>query len=594
VRRAVLLAMALLLTVSADLGVSSCVSLPRTGPVQSRRVADTADGEALVDYTPAGPRRRSTPLSLVDHWLDSMTATPLNTYVAREFLTTGSSTSWVPERGTVVYGNQQLVAGPGGVVTVRLRDVVELDDRGAWRGDPTSGRGHDYRLRLVKEDGEWRISHPPNRLLIPRAHLDTQYQQFLLYFFGRSAQVLVPEPVYVPRGRQAPTLLVAGLLKGPEPHLGDVERTFLPPGTSLDGISVPVTRDGTAEVPLSDQVLDADNHELKLLFAQIAWTLGQVRGVQRLRVTVSGTPIDLPGSPEAAGVGDFSEFDPSVAWASTALFGVRDRRVVTFGSQGEDRVSGPFGTLALGPRSIAVDPLAQHIAEVSADGRTVLEADRDGVPGRAARMSDTRPVYTGGTDVLRPAYDLYGQLWVVDRTPSGGRLSVVRNGVARTELVPGLSGAQVTRFVLSRDGTRLVAELRRAGRDDLVVARVRRDTRGRVVSVAGSRRLEVDGVPDRIQDIAWRTPTDLAVLVAPTPGTSEVLLAKVDGSSTATELSTEAAPFRGSAVRLVTSPSRETSLYVATSDGRLYALSSRGRWQASSIKPGLRAPTFAG
>ena len=58
VRRAVLLAMALLLAVSADLGVSGCVSLPRTGPVQSRSVADTADGEALVDYTPAGPRRR--------------------------------------------------------------------------------------------------------------------------------------------------------------------------------------------------------------------------------------------------------------------------------------------------------------------------------------------------------------------------------------------------------------------------------------------------------------------------------------------------------------------------------------------------------
>ena len=515
--------------------------------------------------------------------------------MARQFLTTGSSTSWVPERGTVVYGNQQLVAGPGGVVTLRLRDVVELDDRGAWRGDPTSGRGHDYRLRLVKEDGEWRISHPPNRLLIPRAHLDTQYQQFLLYFFGRSAQVLVPEPVYVPRGRQAPTLLVAGLLKGPEPHLGDVERTFLPPGTSLDGISVPVTRDGTAEVPL--QRPGARRGQPRAEAAVRADRLDSGPGARR--ATAAGHGVrdarsTCPGRPRRAGVGDFSEFDPSVAWASTALFGVRDRRVVTFGSQGEDRVSGPFGTLALGPRSIAVDPLAQHIAEVSADGRTVLEADRDGVPGRAARMSDTRPVYTGGTDVLRPAYDLYGQLWVVDRTPSGGRLSVVRNGVARTELVPGLSGAQVTRFVLSRDGTRLVAELRRAGRDDLVVARVRRDTRGRVVSVAGARRLEVDGVPDRIQDIAWRTPTDLAVLAG-----AHARYVRGAAGQGGRLLDRDRAQHRGcavpgSAVRLVTSPSRETSLYVATSDGRLYALSSRGRWQASSIKPGLRAPTFAG
>ena len=41
-----------------------------------------------------------------------------------------------------------------------------------------------------------------------------------------------------------------------------------------------------------------------LLFAQIAWTLGQLPGVQRVRVTVGGTPIDLPGSREDVGVDD--------------------------------------------------------------------------------------------------------------------------------------------------------------------------------------------------------------------------------------------------------------------------------------------------
>ncbi len=77
--------------------------------------------------------------------------------------------------------------------------------------------------------------------------------------------MLVPEPVYVPRGRQAPTLLVAGLLKGPRPGVG-AERTVLPKGTSLDGISVPVSREGTAEVPLSDQVLEIDDDQLATVY----------------------------------------------------------------------------------------------------------------------------------------------------------------------------------------------------------------------------------------------------------------------------------------------------------------------------------------
>ncbi len=578
--------------------LAGCTGLPADGPVQTRSVADGGEGEALIDYTPPGPRAGSAPVPLVDSWLTAMTATPLSSIVAREFLTADSSRSWVPERGTVVYGSQQLVPRRGGVVTLRLRDVVELDDRGAWRGDPTAGRGRDITLRMVRESGQWRISRPPNRLLIPRSQLDSQYQQLSLYFFDRSAKVLVPEPVYVPRGAQAPTLLLAALLKGPAGRLREVERTFFPEDSAVDGISVPVSRTGTAEVPLSDQVLDADDRELTMMFAQLAWTLGQVPGVQRLRVTVAGSPVELPGPREDVGVGEFSEFDPSVAWASTDLFGVRDRRVVTFRTGDEQRVSGPFGALALAPRWIAVDPLAQHVAGVTADGSTVLDSDRDGQPGRPARASDLRTVYSRGTDVLRPVFDLYGQLWVVDRTLAGARLSVVTG--ASTEPVtarvsaPGLAGADVSRFLLSRDGTRVVAAVRQGGRDGLLVSRVRRDAKGRVLGMLAARRLRVDGAPAVIRDVAWRTPTDLAVLVSPAPGVSDVLLATIDGSSAATGIVANAARFRGPAVRLVTSPSRGAPLYLATSTGRLYALSSRGRWNDSDIAPGLGAATFVG
>jgi hypothetical protein len=594
VRRPDRLVAALVTGVLAVPSLAGCVGLPSDGPVRTRGVGNSGEGDALVDYTPPRPKAGSGPLRLVDGWLTAMTATPLSTLVARAYLTADSSRSWVPERGTVVYGSQQILARPGGVVMLRLRDVVELDDRGTWRGDPTAGRGRDLTLRLVREHGQWRIARPPDRLLIPRTQLDTQYQQLSLYFFDRAAKVLVPEPVYVPRGAQAPTLLLTGLLRGPLGRLKQVERTFFPAGSALDGISVPVARNGTVEVPLTDPVLDADDHGLASMFAQLAWTLGQVPGGQRLRVTVDGTPISLPGSGEVVGVDDFSRFDPSIAWASFALFGVRDRRVVTLGTDGEERVSGPFGTLGLDPRWIAVDPLAQRVAGVSRDGRTVLDSDRDAPPGRPARASDLRTVYPGGTAVLRPVYDLYGHLWVVDRTVAGARLSVVAGGTPAPVDAPGLTGADVSRFLVSRDGTRVVAEVRRAGQDRLVVARVRRDTRGRVLGLQPAETLRVEGAPAVISDVAWRTPTHLAVLVAPSRGVSDVLLAAIDGSSTGTELLANAARFRGPAVRLVTSPSEGTPLYVASPTGRLYALSSRGQWTDSGIAPGLEAATFVG
>lgn len=593
-RRASLLVLALLLAVALDLAASGCVSLPRAGSVHSATVQENADGDSLIDYTPAGPERGVGPVPLVDNFLTAMKATPLNTYVAREYLTAGSSRSWVPERGTVIYGGQQVLSASGHAVTLRLRHVVELDDRGTWRGDPTSGRGHDYRLHLVKENGQWRIDHPPNRLIIPRTHFDSQYQQYLLYFFDTSAQQLVAEPVYVPRGRQAPTVLVADLLKGPRSTVRHTERTFFPKGSALDGISVPVSRTGTAEVPLSNQVLDVDDDQLNLVFAQLAWTLGQVPGVKRMRVTVDGTPIELPGSRAGVDVDGWTEFDPSIAYASTALFGLRSGRVIRVTGDKEQRTTGPLGALTLGVRSIGVDFLLQHVAAVTSDGRRVLEAKRDGVPGRPATRNDTRTVDANGTDLLRPAYDVFGHLWIVDRSASGARLSVVRSGRARALQAPGLTGADVERFALSRDGTRLAVQVLRHGHAQVLVARVQRDSRGRVLRVDRPRRLSVDGGPGRVRDIAWRSAASLAVLVGPTADESRIEVVKVDGSSSATDLSTAPELFRAHATRLVTSAAPGTPLLVDTPGDKLSVLSRSGRWVPSSVRSGLKAPVFAG
>lgn len=590
-RRPTLLLAVLLSWAVGALG--GCVSLPDEGVVRSVTVSDTGDGETLVDYTPPGPERGSGRSRLVDSFLTSLTATPLSTRVAREFLAAPDGPGWQPERGTVSYGSQQLVKGPGGGLTLQLRDVVELDGRGAWLGDPTGGRGRDYRLRLVREAGQWRISNPPDRLLVPRAHFRSQYQQFQLYFFDETARVLVPEPVFLPRGRQTPTLLVAALLKGPEPELRDAVQTFLPSDAHLDQLAVPVSRSGIADVPLGREVLDLDPDRLRRLFAQVAWTLGQLPTVERVAITVDGTPVSADGSSrDDVGVDEWSEFDPAVVWAATDPYGLRDGRVVTLRGGREEQVSGPLGGVSLGLRSVAVDLLAQRIAGVRADGRRVVESDRDGVPGERPTAADVRTVYVG-TDVLRPAYDLYGQLWLVDRAATGARLLVIGPRTStRTVSAPGLTGRRVNRFVLSRDGTRLVTEVDREGGEMLFVARIRRDQRGRVLGVGAARRLTIDAPGERIEDVAWRGPAALAVLVRPTPDTSRLLAVEVDGSSNR-EQDLDVDLFAGRAVHLVSSAGG-APLFVGTVDGRFFGLSQGSHWKQVPMRAGLRALTYPG
>jgi hypothetical protein len=186
-------------------------------------------------------------------------------------------------------------------------------------------------------------------------------------------------------------------------------------------------------------------------------------------------------------------------------------------------------------------------------------------------------------------------MWVVDRTRRGALVSVAHAGAPSTVRAPGLTGEDVVRFVLSRDGTRLVSQLRSDGRDSLVVSRVERDAKGRVRGLLPAVPLPLTGAgTPRIRDLAWRTPGSVAVLAGPTTGTSQVLIVKVDGSSTPEDLTTDAELFRDQAARLVTSPATGTPLYIRTRTGQMFSLAASGRWTGTSIEPGLVAPTFAG
>lgn len=585
----------LLAVLGAALALSvlvGCVGVPQSGPVQNETVVNPADPDDAAYFDPPGPTQDATPVDIVQGFLLAMQANPLKTATAREFLTVEAGAGWVPENGTVIYGSRNFVATDN-QVTVRFSETAQLDRRGRWLGEATQGmRSHE--LLLVQEKGEWRISNPPDALLVPESHFESYFRPYSLYFFDRAGEILVPEPVYLRRGEQTPTLLLRGLLLGPGRDLQEVVRSFIPPSTEID-LSVLVGRDGTAEVPLSDEILDLSEQDLRLLSAQVVWTLRQVGGVRSVRLTVDGSPLDVAGIGTEQPIQSWAEFDPEVNWASEELFGLREGRVVAYEGKEERRVAGPFGSEEAGLRTIAVDFAAEQVVGVSEDGGSLLLAPRG--PAGDGQPEDAEPqlVLSGGTDLLPPEWDLAGQVWAVDRTSQGAEVSVVRSGVATPLDVPGVTGTAVKAFVLSRDGTRLVAVVAGEDRDRVMVSRIVRGDDGRAQRSTLAVEITLGEVEvSQILDLAWRTPTSLAVLAGPTGGVSQVVIVRIDGSSATGDIASNAEVFAGKAAGIASSPAGGTPLYVRASDGYLFELAASGRWTGASIKRGLVSPTFVG
>jgi hypothetical protein len=582
----------LALTVAALSLMAGCVSLPDSGGVTTEPgQGQAADGAGSYDYTPLGPRRGASPVKVVEGFLLAMQASPQSTAVARKYLTDEGRAGWFPEKTTLVYGTK-LVTGSDRVFTVSLDQTDQLDERGTWLGRVGGDRGVVYELEVVRERGEWRVANPPDALIIPRDHFESRYQQYFVHYFDPSGQVLVPEPTYLPHGDQAATLLVRRLLSDPDPRREDVLRSYIPGGTEYV-LSVPVSLEGVAEVGLNERLLRLSDEDRELALAQLAWTLRQVTGVDAMRVTVDGAPLDVPGASSPQNVSSWTEYDPAVQWASRELFGLVDGDPVALDEAGAE-VVGVFGAQEYALREVAVDLTGTRLAGVSEDGTTVVLAPRGQTADQPPEPEQTEVLYTG-RDLLGASWDVFEDLWLVDRTARGAALAVVRDGEVVPLDAPGLTGEEITDFVVSRDGSRLVAVVPGRSGDRLLISRVMRGPNGRVRGLTRAVDLPLaQGGVDEIRDIAWRTPGSVAVLTGPTPESSQVLLALVDGSTALADVDSTAEIFRRRAVHLVTSPSADSPVYLGTPQGELYELGVDGSWTESEVRAPLFAPTFAG
>lgn len=556
--------------VAAALALAGCATVPDVGPIHEIAGTGPSPESAPFDFSPAGPRSGASRQEIADGFLTAMLATPVNTFVARSFLTTQSASSWAPDKGTIIFDSRSL-AVHGDRVTVTMENPRRLDAQGRWMG---ASRQRQVSLDLVKEKGEWRISDPPNALMISTSHFQARFQQYSIYFFDPSGHVLVPEPVFVPWGVQAATRLVTALLLGPPPGLERAERTYFPPTTDLD-VSVPVIANGVADVPLIASAGSLSGAALQRATAQIAWTLRQVPGVSKVRLTVGGQPLDLPGMDEGIDVSSWRSFSPAVSWATTDLYGLRGSSVVRV--SGVKVSSAGLGPLPPGGRYVSVGlDLGGQAAAVVDGGSRVYEV--------ASREQRPKLLYQGH-DVLRPSWDIHDNVWIYDRAdPDSVRIFPPQGS---SQVVPlGLPAGFVADSVsLSRDGSRYLL----GGSGGVWAVRVDRSQNGRVEGFTAPSRILRAGPGEAVTSLAWQSPTQVAgVLVG--SGTQRLLaLFSVDGSMPAGD--TSAMP---SGVTTVAAEPDGAGVIYSASGSRLYQRNTQGSWRTDSLSAAITAATFAG
>ena len=155
---------------------------------------------------------------------------------------------------------------------------------------------------------------------------------------------------------------------------------------------------------LTSEVLEADARERQALSARLVWTLRQLPDVTRVRITVQGVPLQVPGAPTVQSRNTWQRFDPNGLTAD-AVHTVVDGRLGA-ARPGADPGTRPGGQRRVALSKPAVSPEEDLVAGLSADAGTLYL-------GRLGGAS--LPSVLTGTRLGAPSWDALGTVWSVDR-----------------------------------------------------------------------------------------------------------------------------------------------------------------------------------
>jgi hypothetical protein len=565
--------------------VASCVSIPDSGPVGQAVEVGVEDQSQQLTNVVLGPFDGASPAEVVQGFFVAMTAYPQTMDKARLFLTDEAAAAWNPDTELRVYSDVEFVPS-GRSVNVSLTLNGALDERGSWTSATPGDNVEQAPLNLRQDGGEWRIDNPSDGILVDAEFFRDFYEPYSLYFFDPSLTILTPDPVYLPGGETAATTLVRDLLQGPTADLKGAVTSAVPADTELD-VGVSISRSGVADVPLSPNVIKLLPADRKLFAAQLAWTLRQVPGVEQIFLSVAGQelPIENVESPFAAD--SFAGYDPAGLSGERRLFALGKDGPVTLNAGQVSPVQGPIREVT-GGASIAVQTSGQLAAVVDGDRRTILVGAVPSVPDEGVTTW-----FSGGTKLLRPSWDAQQVLWVVDQTESGARIyTVTADGARPVESAPGLVGANILAFGVSRDGIRMAAIVEHNGVTRLKVATIdRRDpedpTRAWIRAPRTVANVSVNLT--ELHDVAWVSPTSLAVLGRVAGGDVLPYEVAIDGSETQ-----EAGGFPPANPKWIAAGPNVEATIAVSAGHQISVQTPDGQWLKTDPEIRVRAPAYPG
>jgi hypothetical protein len=468
---------------------SATVEIPQTAP------APTPD----VGIEPLAPDPGATAEDVVRGFIDAAASTVAGHPVAREHLTGEAAETWSDEGSiSVISPDYASVTTNAGSVRVTADLIGSVDERGIFT---VGGSGSFTREFLLEEvEGEWRITNPPDGLVMLEPDFIRLYDRRQAYFLDPTGTRVVPDPRYLITGDAQPTALLDRLFEGPSAVIDAGVRNAL---------SGEVQLRSTVEVDGQEAVVDVTGlgadpaPVLAEISAQVVWTLRQL-GIRSVEIRVDGDLVRLDGVPPQQTVDDWASFDPD-AVPVDAVGHYLDDGALRVAPTGEP-TPGPAGAGAYGLVSAAVK------ADVTTGELAFLVGVRS-VPGGQQLVAgpyggELATVLAGASFSTPTVAAPRAEVWTVR---DGSEVVRVQPGsvpqAVSAPTLPGLGRARVLQ--LSPDGVRAAAVIEGPGGTALYVGTVVRDDEG---GVALRDLRVITPSLTQVVDVAWRDSEELYVL----------------------------------------------------------------------------------
>jgi hypothetical protein len=295
------------------LPVVGCSTVPTSSPTVEITQAPTRPVEE-VGIEPLAPEPGATPEEIVRGFIDAAASVRAGHPVATEYLASGPAESWSDEGDiTVLSPDYATVTTSAGAVAVTANLVGTVDERGVFTvgGD----RRFTRTFALEQEHGEWRLSDPPNGLIILQPDFERLYDQLAAYFLDQTLSRVVPDPRFLISGTARPTALVQRLLDGPS---GPVAAGVRNPLAGVQLRSAVTVNDQRAVVDLTGLSTDPEP-VLSQICAQVVWTLGQPElRIDTVEIRVDGELVDIDGVPDEQSEANWTRTRyPRTPWGTT-------------------------------------------------------------------------------------------------------------------------------------------------------------------------------------------------------------------------------------------------------------------------------------